>query len=181
MTETIETLNFVLALGGIATFFAGAVLLFDYFSQQSLRVLVTRYTALIATIVTGAAVALTLVYSEVFGFVPCGLCWFGRIFMYPQFLIAGTALIAKKTGFALYGLVLAVPGLLISLYHHYIQMGGSEVVGCPASGGDCAKRILFEFDFITFPLIGASLFFFLTVLYFYNLKVAGIPFFKHKE
>lgn len=181
MSATVETLNFILAIGSMALFFAGAILLFDYFSQQSLRVLVTRYTKIVVTVVTGLAIALTLVYSEVFGFVPCGLCWLGRIFMYPQFLIAGTALVARKAGFALYGLVFAVPGLIVSLYHHYIQMGGADVIGCPASGGDCTKRILFEFDFVTFPLIGASLFFFLAALYFYNLKVASLTFFKDKE
>ena len=72
-----------------------------------------------------------------------------------------------------YGIVLSAVGLVISLYHHYIQMGGSEFVKCPAAGvgADCAKRFFFEFGFITFPFMSAILFAFLIALYMYILKV----------
>ena len=113
---------------------------------------------------------MTLVYSEAFGFVPCGLCWLQRVFLYPQVFILGMALFYKEKIAARYGLMLSVPGLIISLYQHYLQMGGNEFLPCPASGGDCAKRIMFEFDFVTFPLVSAFLFLFLIVLYIYILK-----------
>ena len=113
---------------------------------------------------------MTLVYSEGFGFVPCGLCWLERVFLYPQVFILGMALFYKEKVAARYGLLLSVPGLIISLYHHYLQMGGNKFIACPTSGGDCAKRIMFEFGFVTFPLLSAFLFLFLIVLYIYILK-----------
>lgn len=49
-------------------------------------------------------------------------------------------------------------------------MGGSSFIACPSSGGDCAKRFMFEFGFVTFPLLAAILFAFLVVWYTYILK-----------
>ncbi|NBV77307.1 disulfide bond formation protein B [bacterium] len=115
--------------------------------------------------VSFVASALTLYYSEVLGFIPCGLCWFERIFLYPQVVITGIALLRKDASAALYPLALSVLGLVIALYHHALQMGVSKVVPCPASGqGDCAQRIIFEFGYITFPLMAATVFAYLIVV-----------------
>lgn len=112
---------------------------------------------------------LTLVYSEVFGVIPCGLCWMERVMLYPQVLILGAALYYNDRSVVRSGIVLSVVGLVISLYHHYIQMGGSQFVKCPAAGAgaDCAKRFLFEFNFVTFPLLAAITFAFLLAVYWY--------------
>jgi hypothetical protein len=40
-------------------------------------------------------------------------------------------------------------------------MGGTDIIPCPATGGiaaDCAQRFLFEFGYVTFPLMSLSLF-----------------------
>jgi len=170
MNATVESLNLLLALGGVGFILASAVLVFDLYTSRSLEVYVQKWGLFVAFLLTATGTGMTLIYSEVFGFVPCSLCWFQRIFLYPQLFITGTALYIKEKMVALYGIALSVPGLIISLYQHYIQMGGSEVVGCPTGGGDCSQRILFEFGFMTFPLVSASLFFFLIVLYFYMHK-----------
>jgi disulfide bond formation protein DsbB len=97
--------------------------------------------------------------------------------LYPQVIILGTALYIKdKTYASVYGIILSVFGLIISLYHHYLQMGGSQVIKCPAAGveADCAKRFFFEFDFMTFPLMSGILFLFLIVLYTYILKTRSV-------
>jgi hypothetical protein len=68
--------------------------------------------------------------------------------------------------------VLSLVGLVISLYHHYLQLGGSAFVKCPAAGDvDCAKRFMYEFDFMTFPLLAAAGFALLSALYYYMLRV----------
>ena len=171
MQETVETLNFLLALGGIVLAMTIAFLIFDLYTKRELVPLVEKFGLWIAFLVTLGSGAMTLLYSEVFGFVPCGLCWLGRIFMYPQIFLTATALYLRDKAIAMYGMVLSVPGLLISLYHHYLQMGGTELIDCPASGkANCAERILFEFGFMTFPLLSAILFLFLFCLYFYIWK-----------
>ena len=91
--------------------------------------------------------------------------------MFPQLFLTGAALYFRDALVARYGIVLSIPGLLFALYQHYLQMGGSEFIVCPTSGGgDCAERILFAFGFMTFPLLAASLFIFLIVLYAYYLS-----------
>lgn len=171
MIETIETLNYVLAIGGIACLIATAVLVFDLYTSRSFVAHIQRYGLWAAFLITLGGVVMTLVYSEYFGFVPCSLCWFQRIFLYPQVFVLGTALVIKDTRAPIYGIVLAIPGLFVALYQHYIQMSGSDALGCPTGGGDCSQRILFEFGFMTFPLLAACLFALLIALYWYMLKI----------
>lgn len=171
MSQTIETLNFILAVGGIAMIFTAGVLLFDFYSKnKTLEKIVTSYGLLIAFFVTAGSTVMTLIYSEVFGFVPCGLCWLQRVCLYPQVVILGLALYTKDKTAAKYGIALSIPGIVVSLYQHYLQMGGTELVTCPISSADCAERILFEFGFMTFPLMSTFLFIFLIALYIYILK-----------
>ncbi|MFT5037437.1 MAG: disulfide bond formation protein DsbB [Candidatus Azotimanducaceae bacterium] len=172
MSPLIETLNFVLSLGGIVLFLCALFLLFDLRKEQLLKVLVQRFGLLLAFSLALSGSLLTLLYSEIFGFIPCGLCWLQRVFLYPQIFLTGTALWVKDKSIALYGIVLSVPGLLVALYQHYLQMGGPNVLGCPAAGEgvNCAERIMFEFGFMTFPLLSAIMFMFLISLFYYIHK-----------
>ncbi len=170
MSDIVATFNSLLATGGIFVFLAATVLVVDMYSSRSLAPLVRGYGLLLAFVLTVAGSALTLVYSEMFGFVPCGLCWMQRVFLYPQVFILALAVWYKQHFAAGYGLLLSVLGLSIAAYQHYLQMGGRELVTCPTSGGDCATRFLFEYGFVTFPLLSVMLFFFLICLYVYILK-----------
>lgn len=167
----VETLNWFLGLGTIAMQVAAVVLILAYvwrekspLARQILRQ--TRAWALwVAFALSAAGVVLTLYYSEVVGYVPCGICWMTRVFFYPQVFIFGLALWQKRNDFMDYSLVLAVPGAILALYKHYLELGGGELIPCPASGaGDCAKRYIFEFDYVTMPMMGFSLLLLLIVL-----------------
>lgn len=107
-----------------------------------------------------AGSTLTLVYSEIFGFLPCGLCWLQRVFLYPQVFLLGLALWKRDRGIADYILTLSIPGFIIAAYQHFIQVGGVNFLPCPATPGaaDCAQRLIFEFGYITFPLMAATVF-----------------------
>lgn len=172
MTETVVTMNLLLAFGGLMLLSNTVVLAYDLYTNRSFAAYVRKYGIVGAFALAGAGSALTLVYSEIFGFVPCGLCWLQRVFLYPQMFILGTALVTKDRTVALYGIVLSIPGLLVSLYQHYLQMGGTELIDCPAAAGDCTKQIMLEFGFMTFPLLSASLFAFLIVLFWYIRKIS---------
>jgi disulfide bond formation protein DsbB len=174
VTETVSTLNYFLALGTIGMQVLTVVLLGLYFYAPggSLGVLVSRFGVHISLALTFAASVLTLVYSEVFGFVPCGLCWLQRVFLYPQVLLLGMALWKKDVRVADYSIGLSILGALVALYQHYIQMGGAEFINCPVAGADCAKRILFEFGYITFPLMSFSAFALLIVIMLFVRKRA---------
>ncbi len=171
--ELIENINRILSIGILGVLFGGVVIAYDLCTARKLAPYINRFGMLIATGVTTFAACMTLLYSDVFGVIPCGLCWFERVMLYPQVLMGMTALYFKDTLMPRYGIVLSTVGLIISSYHHFIQMGGSQFVKCPTAGAgaDCAKRFIFEFGFITFPLMSAILFAFLIVLYVYLLKI----------
>ncbi|MEY3783724.1 MAG: hypothetical protein RLZZ230_46 [Candidatus Parcubacteria bacterium] len=170
MSDTVQTLNFILALGGISVLLVSSIILVDLYTSREFEKIIKVWGMTAGFLFTLGSSIMTLVYSEGFGFIPCGLCWTQRVFLYPQVFILGMAIFYKEKVAARYGLLLSIPGLIVALYQHYLQMGGNEFIACPTSGGDCAKRFMFEFGFVTFPLLSAFLFGFMIVLYIYILK-----------
>ncbi len=59
----------------------------------------------------------SLYYSEVRLFLPCELCWYQRIFMYPQAVILAVALWRQDFGVWPYSLALSLIGGSISALH----------------------------------------------------------------
>lgn len=167
----IEQTNHVLAMGSVALLCIGLFLLFDLKKHTVCASFIRRFGLSLALALTLIGSVLTLVYSEIFGLLPCGLCWIERMMLWTQVPLLLTALYYNDRLIARYGIVLSSLGLLVSAYHHYIQMGGSAFIACPSSGGDCAKRFMFEFGFVTFPFLAVVLFAFLIALYRYILKV----------
>ncbi|MBI5457948.1 disulfide bond formation protein B [Candidatus Kaiserbacteria bacterium] len=167
----VETLNYLLALGTLAMQVAGAGFFALYFLQkkftdlQDIAALLSRWGLWLGFLLTLGVTAMTLYYSEVLGFAPCGWCWVQRVFLWPQALLFGVALYKQERSVADFSIAFSIFGAAAALYQHYLQMGGGALIPCPASGaGDCAQRILFEFGYITFPLMSATLFCFLIVL-----------------
>ncbi len=117
----------------------------------------------LAFVLSLVTAALTLYYSDVLGFEPCPLCWWQRVFLYPQVIIFALAL-WKGISFRLLSIVFSVLGLGVALYHHALQMLPAGSLPCPASGPSCSQITLLEFGYITYPLMAATLFAFLIVL-----------------
>lgn len=120
------------------------------------------------------AALMALYYSEVLGIEPCSLCWWQRIFLYPQIVILAMALCMKDTRAALYSMALSVIGAGFALYQHALQMLGEGSLPCPATTVSCAQRFMFEYNHITFPFAAFVLFAFLFVLMLFvrrNVKV----------
>lgn len=168
------TLNYVLALGGIGLLLAAVILFVDYvFFSRALYIRFVRVVAwpLIMALTVGS-VALSLLYSEYFGFIPCSLCWLQRIAIYPQALFSIMAFRMKDILFyPAYGIALSIFGLIVAVYHYIYQMVPKEVLTsgampCLADGSaDCASKIIDLFGFVTFPFLSAATFAFLIVLY----------------
>ncbi len=101
----------------------------------------------------------SLIYSDVIGYEPCKLCWFQRIFIYPQVLIFGIALWKNDVSVRIYGLVLAAIGGVIALFHYVGQIGFNPFgLECLAIGysASCAKNFVLQYGYITIPLMAAS-------------------------
>jgi disulfide bond formation protein DsbB len=169
----IETLNYWLALGTILIQIIAAGFLALFFLQKKypdlrdIGIFLRKWGLWIGLILSIGASVMTLFYSEVLGIQPCGWCWVQRVFLYPQILLFALAIKKKDTRAADYSIAFSVAGGLAALYQHYLQMGGASVLPCPASSSeavDCAVRFVFEFGYITFPMMALTLFVFLIVL-----------------
>lgn len=167
----VEAINYWLALATVGTQLAVLALLAVFFLRkrfpdlEDIAALASGWGLWIGLALTLGGLVLSLFYSEVLGFAPCSWCWVMRIFMYSQVVLFAVALWKQDRGIADYSIALSVFGVAVGLYQHYLQMGGGSVLPCPAGGaGDCARRFLFEFDYITFPLMGTSLFALLIVV-----------------
>jgi len=122
---SIDNLNFVLAVGGLALLLVTVVLYIDHFlfngRYTRARVKEFAWVGIIGT--TVGTVALSLLYSEYFGFIPCSLCWLQRIAIYPQAVMSIMAFRQQDTSnFPLYGIALSVLGLLVAIYQYIYQM-----------------------------------------------------------
>lgn len=125
-----------------------------------------RNAALFSFIVALAATLGSLFYSEVAGYEPCKLCWFQRIFMYPQVIILGIALWRKN--YEKYNsLVLSVVGAAVAGYHYLLQIGVAPELPCAAVGysATCSQRFVMNFGYITIPLMAFTAFI-MIVLFF---------------
>lgn len=103
------------------------------------------------------------------GYVPCRLCWWQRIFMYPIPLIAGLSLLTKEPSSKII-MLLSFVGACISTYHYIIQKipinTGFE---CSATN-PCSAFYIDYFGFITIPFLALVAFIGIFVLAYIDYK-----------
>jgi disulfide bond formation protein DsbB len=167
MPEYVNIINKILALG---TIFLQLIILlillnFIFFKNRNNKILLffKDYTFYLGFLVALGAFALSLFYSEVVGYPPCELCWIQRIFIYPQVILFGMELYKKERSIVDFSIVFATLGSLVSIYHIYVENGGTRGLACadPSNGGvSCAIRYIYEFGYVTMPImcLTASLF-----------------------
>lgn len=101
----------------------------------------------------------SLIFSEVMSFVPCELCWYQRIFMYPVLFVLTVGIIIRDRRAITYALPLCVFGLGISVYHNLLYYGvipqGWHV--CTA-GVPCETRWIQWFGFVGIPFLALTAF-----------------------
>ena len=165
-------LNYSLALAVIALQIVSVAFLALFFLRKKFTDLAPisdflgKWGLWIGFLMSLGGVAISLFYSEILGVLPCGLCWLQRVFLYPQALLFAVAIWKSDKSVTDYSIAFSVFGGAVALYQHYLQMGGSSIVPCPAvsTGVDCAQRYLFEFGYITFPLMSFTIFAFLIIV-----------------
>src|SRR3954471_15128296 len=111
------------------------------------------------------ATAGSLFFSEVSQFIPCRLCWFQRIGMYPLAAILLIAAVRRDyRGAALYGLPLAVFGALVSIYHIYIEHHPEAETASCKIGAPCATKWIDKLGYVTIPTLALTAFLAIIVL-----------------
>ena len=114
----------------------------------------------------------SLYFSEVRGFIPCEMCWYQRILMYPIVILTGIAYIQKNARISLTTAVFAIIGGSISLYHYGIQKISFLQETAPACGQvSCTGSYINWLGFITIPFLALTAFIMIAVVSFYMLKV----------
>lgn len=113
----------------------------------------------IAFVVALVATAGSLYFSESAHFIPCKLCWFQRVNMYPLVLLALPALRHDRR-VAQYLLPLPLVGFGIAAWHVLVERGViADTQSCVISApGGCATKWIEEFGYITIPTLAATAF-----------------------
>lgn len=155
-----------LTLIGIACLIFG-IFSFLFQREKILRAFSSR-AGWLAFIVAATATTGSLFLFEYSGFFPCQLCWYQRIFMYPQALILGIAAYRKMKDATLFTIPLSVIGLCISTYHytlHVLNMAQVNISdSCAANGVSCMSTEFVRFGFVTIPLMAGVAFALILVL-----------------
>ncbi len=112
----------------------------------------------------------SLIYSEVIHFVPCRLCWFQRIAMYPLSVILLVGAIRREAVVRFYALPLALIGLAVSIYHNLVQFFPSMEGGSCDPLNPCSARSVAVFGFIDLPFMAGAGFIVISVLLAFYTK-----------
>lgn len=158
-----NTLPFLVVLFHVAL----GVLLVSLLMRNSLSLWVGKYALNLGFLTALVGVVGSLFYSVLLGFVPCSLCWWQRIALFPLLPLMTTAVLKEDRGVFKYVLPLSVIGLLISIYHSYIQWGGSPLIPCDI-GGSCSKLYVYAFGYITIPTMSMTIAAAMLLLYWAN-------------
>lgn len=110
----------------------------------------------------------SLYFSEILGYIPCELCWYQRILMYPLAFITTVAIIRKEFASVMYyTLPFSLIGLVMSFYHSLLQWGviTHNVLNCSEGAAvPCSDPEIMVFGFITIPFLAFISFFAITLV-----------------
>ncbi|MBM7702756.1 disulfide oxidoreductase [Metabacillus iocasae] len=113
----------------------------------------------------------SLFFSEIMRYIPCELCWYQRIFMYPLVIVLGVAYAKKDYGVAKYALPLSIIGGSISIYHYLIQKVpafSSAAMSCGVV--PCMGQYINWLGFITIPFLALTAFIIITVCHIFIIR-----------
>lgn len=97
--------------------------------------LTARHLLASGTVVAVVASTGSLYFSLGLGLIPCELCWYQRILMYPLVVVLGVATIERRPAVSRTALPLSVLGVGVAAYHSYLQVAPGG--GTCSLGGGC--------------------------------------------
>ena len=105
----------------------------------------------------------SLFFSEIMNFIPCSLCWYQRIFMYPLVFLFAINLLFPDDKIFKYAFPLVLVGWGISIYHNLLMFKIiPEKLSPCVQGVPCSVDYINWLGFITIPLL--SFFAYTTIL-----------------
>lgn len=180
---TVHYLNLFLGFGVILLQFFSIIAVFLLFfrskenSKNSYLDFINKHFLVLSFFISLFSSIFPLVYSEIIHFLPCVLCWWQRVFMFPTLLLFGTALWDKDRKVIRYAAPLLSVGFLISVYQNFFYyFGETSSVPCDATGVSCYQHLVSEFGgYVSIPMMALTAFFalltLLAVAHFYKKEI----------
>lgn len=133
--------------------------------MNKFRAFVIEQGLSLAWIIAVIATLGSLYFSEVMGYLPCTLCWYQRILMYPLVIVLGIASARKDLKQTVYVLPITILGICFSSYHYAIEKtdwfdGGGKTCGIIP----CDVAYINWLGFITIPFLALTAFTLITVI-----------------
>lgn len=124
-----------------------------------------RNSLYIALLAAWIAMCGSLYFSEVAGYVPCNLCWYQRILMYPLAVIIAVGLIQRVQALPLLVLPFSLLGIGVSSYHYLLEKTDlfSNSTTCDV-GAPCTVAWINWLGFITIPFLALIAFLIITFM-----------------
>ena len=178
--ESVYYLNVFLGSGAILLQAFSVVALFLLFFRPKEKrkniylEFIDKHFLILAFLISFSASIFPLIYSEIIHFLPCYLCWWQRVFMFPLPFMFGVALWRKDRKIIHYAMPLLFAGFLVSVYQNFFYyFGENSNLPCDASGVSCYQRLVSIFGgYISIPMLALTAFFalltLLTVAHFYK-------------
>ncbi len=141
--ETTAEFFALILLGGSAGTIAA-------FASTRLRRLVEPAAHQVAAMVAVGATLGSLYFSEVADYIPCDLCWYQRIAMYPLAVILPLAAHRSDLRPLFYARILATIGFAVSAYHVQLQWFPDQGSMCEVTN-PCTGRWVEAFGWMTIP------------------------------
>ena len=154
--ELFSSLLAIVAAGGVIVVLAVRVLSSRFGAVRPVAEGLHGAALWLAWLVAAVATAGSLYFSEVADYVPCRLCWFQRICMYPLAGILLVAAIRRDRNVRWYALPLAVAGLGVSTYHYVIEWKPSLGDGACSVGPSCTDIWFRELGFVTLAFMAMA-------------------------
>lgn len=148
VTTFLAILTLIAGLGVVAV-----VVLTALGQLTRVRALFAPAALWLAFAVALTATAGSLYLSEVAGFVPCTLCWYQRIAMYPLVVLLGIAAWRGEDSIRRYVVPLAAIGAVIAAYHVALQRLPGLPSGACSLDAPCTAIYVERFGFVTIPVM----------------------------
>lgn len=115
----------------------------------------SRHGHYVAWTIALLATVISLYLSDGLHMVPCVLCWYTRILMYPLVAIIGVGILRQERQWVYYVVPLVGVGLVVTAYHSLLQWGIiPEAIAPCMNGVSCATKNINLLGFVTIPFLG---------------------------
>ncbi len=145
----------LVALGIIALQVAIICFVILWANKSPLLAMVYRYAPYILGGIFVFSAVGSLIFEYGFGYEPCLLCWYQRIGIFGIALLSFSGDIRVNKTLQKQVILFGIFGLVFALLHNYIDLvpNGIDICG---TGVSCLKRYIYEFGYITIPMMSLT-------------------------